>query len=85
MVDTFLTTLYVMVEDFCKARLPQRRRPGPEASLSQAEVVTLAIFSQWARFGSERSFYRYATEHLRDGLSHSSCQGTLQPTAPTSP
>ena len=63
--DTFLTTLYVMVEDFCKARLPQRRRPGPEASLSQAEVVTLAIFSQWARFGSERGFYRYATEHLR--------------------
>ena len=26
--DTFLTTLYVMVEDFCKARFPQRRRPG---------------------------------------------------------
>ena len=65
MVDTFLTTLYVMVEDFFKARLPQQRRPGPEASLSQSEVVTLAIFSQWTRFGSERSFYRYARQHLR--------------------
>ena len=63
--DTFLTTLYVMVEDFCKARLPQRRRPGPKALLSQGEVVTLAIFSQWTRFESERSFYRYATQHLR--------------------
>ena len=64
-IDTFLTTLYVMVEDFCKARLPQRRRPGPVASLSQGEVVTLVIFSQWTRFESERSFYRYANQHLR--------------------
>ena len=58
-VDTFLTTLYVMVDDFCQSH-PPKRRPGPEASLSESEVVTLAIFARWARFGSERDFYRYA-------------------------
>ena len=47
--DTFLTTLYVMVEDFCKERLPQARRPGPAAWLSCCEVVTLAMFGKWAR------------------------------------
>lgn len=63
--DTFLLTLYVMVDDFCKAHLPQEHRPGPAASLSRSEVVTLAIFSQWSVFHSERAFYRYARRRLR--------------------
>ena len=62
-VDTFLTTLYVMVDDFCHSQ-PPRRRPGPEASLSESEVITLAIFARWSRLNSERDFYRYATGHL---------------------
>jgi hypothetical protein len=64
-VDTFLTTLYVMVDDFCKSELPPETRPGPDASLSRGEVATLAIFGQWGRFESERAFYRYADRHLR--------------------
>ena len=63
-VDTFLTALYVMVDDFCHSHLP-KKRPGPEPSLSESEVITLAIFAQWSRFASERDFYRYATGHLR--------------------
>ena len=63
--DTFLTCLYVTVDDYCKALPPPRRRPGPAAALSRSEVVTLALFGQWARFGGERGFYRYAARHLR--------------------
>jgi len=63
--DTFLTTLYVMVDDFCKSHLLPERRPGPEASLSRSEVVTLAIFAQWGHFQNQRDFYRYAERHLR--------------------
>jgi hypothetical protein len=64
-VDTFLTTLYVMVDDFCQSQ-PPKRRPGPEASLSESEVITLAIFfARWSRFASERDFYRYAETNLR--------------------
>ena len=63
--DTFLTTLYVMVDDFCKTFVPLARPPGPPATLSQSEVVTLAIFGQWQGFGSERGFYRYAQRQLR--------------------
>jgi hypothetical protein len=64
-VDTFLTTLYVIVEDFCHSQSP-RRRPGPEASLSESEVLSLAIFARWSRFNSERDFYRYADAKLRN-------------------
>ena len=64
-VDTFLTTLYVTVDDFCKTSLPPETQPGPEAALSRSETVTLAIFGQWQGFGSERGFYRYAQRHLR--------------------
>ena len=57
--DTFLTTLYVMVDDFCKACLGDDVRPGPAPSLSRSEVITLAVFSQWQQFPSERACYRY--------------------------
>ena len=63
--DTFLTTLYVMADDFCKYQLPPEKTPGPRPSLTRGEVVTLALFGQWSCFLSERGFYRYASHHLR--------------------
>jgi hypothetical protein len=66
-VDAFLTTLYVMIDGFCQTQ-PTRKRPGPEASLSESEVLTLAIFARWGRLASERDFYRYATGHLTDAF-----------------
>lgn len=63
--ETFLTELYVLVDTFCKAQWPPARRPGPAASLSTSEVVTLAIYGQWGRFPSERAFHRHASHHLR--------------------
>jgi hypothetical protein len=63
--DTFLTTLYVIADDFCQSRRP-KKRPGPDASLSESEVVTLAVFARWSRFCSERDFYRYAQTNLTD-------------------
>ncbi|MCA1740820.1 MAG: transposase [Actinobacteria bacterium] len=66
-VDTFLTALYVMVDDFCHSHTP-KRRPGPEPSLSKSEVLTLAIFARWSRFSSERDFYRYASGYLREAF-----------------
>ncbi len=66
-VDTFLTALYVTVDDFHKSRAP-KRKPGPEPTISDSEVVTLAIFSRFSRFASERDFYRYAESSLRNAF-----------------
>jgi hypothetical protein len=54
-----------MVDDFCQSQLPPECRPGPAGALARSEVVTLALFAQWAWFPSEREFYRYADRHLR--------------------
>lgn len=68
-LETFLTTLYVMIDDFCQSELVfEQPKPGPQASLSQSEVMTLALFGQWVQFPSERAFYRYAHQHLRDAF-----------------
>ena len=65
-LDTFVTLLYVSVDDFCKTELPaEPRLPGRQPSLSRSEVVTLALLEQWATFRGERAFYRYARRHLR--------------------
>jgi hypothetical protein len=66
-VDTFLTTLYVIADDFCHSQ-PPKSRPGPKASLSESETLTLAIFARWSRFASERDFYRYAEAKLRSAF-----------------
>jgi hypothetical protein len=79
--DTFLTTLYVMVDDFCKANqstlphergdtLPHPHRPGRAPSLCPSEVVCLAIFSRFGLFSSEHDFYRYAHRHLLNAFPH---------------
>ena len=46
-VDTFLTALYVIVDDFCQSHRP-KKRPGPKASLSESEILTLAIFARFS-------------------------------------
>jgi hypothetical protein len=56
-----------MVDDFCQSRPQTEQHPGPEASLSSSgKVLTFAIFARWARFTSERDFYRYANTRLRE-------------------
>jgi len=71
--DTFLTALYVIVDDICNSPLagpgaPLPGTPGPDAQLSTSEIVTLAMFAQMRRFSSERDFYRFADRHLRSAF-----------------
>lgn len=61
----FLTELYVCVDEFCQSHLPTDLQRGRPPALDRSEVLTLAIFSQWAEFPSERAFYRYACRQLR--------------------
>lgn len=63
-LDTFFTTLYVLIDDWYKlegAELMQRR-PGPPRRMSDSEVLSIAIAGQW-RVGvpwqSERGLVGY--------------------------
>jgi hypothetical protein len=65
-LDSFLVTLYVLVDDWWQEHHPSSaRKPGRPALLSDPEVITLAILAQWPRFRSERDFWRFASAHLR--------------------
>ena len=66
-LDSFLVTLYVLVDDWWQKNYPpEPRRPGRPAVISESEVVTLAILSQWPRFRSERDFWRFANAYLKE-------------------
>ena len=65
-LDSFLVSLYVLVEDWWKLdHSSEPSKAGRPALLSDPEVITLAIFAQWPRFRSERDFWRFAWVHLR--------------------
>jgi hypothetical protein len=65
-LDSFLVSLYVLVDDWWKLEhSSEPPRAGRPALLTDPEVITLAILAQWPRFRSERDFWRFAQAHLR--------------------
>jgi hypothetical protein len=66
-LDTFLTAVYTVVDDLYRQRLAPtfRHRPGPAPTLSDSEVLTLAICAEWGAWDSERGFWRFARRRLR--------------------
>jgi len=66
-LDSFLVSLYVLVDDWWKLKERSLEPPktGRPVLLSDSEVLTLAIVAQWPRFRSERDFWRFAWAHLR--------------------
>lgn len=69
-IDTFLTTLYVLVDDWYKqaGMATVLRRRGPKGQMSDSEVLTVALAGQWRAgvpWNSERSVVRYMQQQGR--------------------
>ena len=67
--DTFLITVYCLVDDFCKQSAASFMEQnvwscGRKRSLNRSEIVTLSIFGQLWRFRSERDFWSFTTQKL---------------------
>src|SRR3712207_1047263 len=64
-VDTFLTTVYCIVDDLYRAQFAaaKPRRPGRAPRLSDSEVLTVFLLAQWQTDRKERAFVRYARQH----------------------
>jgi hypothetical protein len=76
--ESFLISLYVLVDDWWQDRHPSPvSRPGRPVALGNSEVLTLAILAQWPRFRSERDFWRFADAYLRQYFPHLLSQGQL--------
>ena len=66
-LETLLASFYVLVDDWCLSRHPAAPgEPGRPLVMSDGEILTLAILSQWPRWRSERDFWRFASAQLRE-------------------
>jgi Transposase DDE domain len=66
-LNTLATALYVKIDDQLRAfpqLAPERPRVGIKPTLSDAELVTLAVMSALLGFTSERRWLRHARAHL---------------------
>ena len=66
-MDTFLTTVYCLIDDLYREHVAPVRAhlPGRPGELSDSEVLTLMVLGQWQSNGSERQFIRWAAAHWR--------------------
>jgi len=68
-LETFLTTVYVLVDDWYKEQIAPHRPPrGRPAEMSDSEVLTVALASVWRSgtpWQSQRGAVRYLRQHGR--------------------
>jgi hypothetical protein len=69
-LDTFITTLYVVIDDWYKQGMVRRmeRHAGPACKMSDSEVLTVALAGQWRSgvpWQTERGVVRYMQSHGR--------------------
>jgi hypothetical protein len=69
-LDTFITTLYVIVDDWFREKAMESllKRSGPAPEMSDSEVLSVALAGQWRKgvpWDSERSLVRYMQKHGR--------------------
>ena len=71
-VDTFLTTVYCLIDDAYREHAAPARAhlPGRPGKLSDSEVLTLCVLCQWQASGSERQFVAWAAKHWRSYFPH---------------
>ena len=71
-LDTFLITVYCIIDDWCQQHLVPHRahRPGRRPDLSDSEVLTLLVLAQWQQNRSETAFLAYARRHWRAYFPH---------------
>ena len=81
-LDTFPVALYTIVDDLYQQHAAPAKpvRPGPRPTVSDSEILTLALCAQW--WGrSERAFVRYVRAHWRADFPHLLCKNRLMTVA----
>ena len=64
--ETFLTTLYTIVDDWYQAHAPLllAGKTGARPAFADSEVLTLSIAQHWLGFADEREFLRFVRNDL---------------------
>jgi hypothetical protein len=64
-LDTFLTTVYCVLDELYVAQFGPHKpvRPGAAPALADSEVLTIMVLAQWQHQRSERQFVTYVGRH----------------------
>ena len=75
-VESFLTALYVMVDDWYQAEGSRllAGKAGVKPTFSDSEVMTLALAQHWCGFDSEQEWLRYLAANYRPLFPQLVCQ-----------
>ena len=66
-LDTFLVTVYTVVDDLYQAQFAAQKDPrGCQGRLSDSEVLSLTVLAQWHPSRSERAFLRFVRRYWRE-------------------
>jgi hypothetical protein len=66
-LDTFLVTVYCVIDDLYQETFAAHKpvRPGAEPEMSDSEVLSVVVLTQWQPSRSESAFLRYVHHHWR--------------------
>jgi hypothetical protein len=66
-LDTFLVTVYCVIDDLYHETFAAHKpgRPGAEPEMSDSEVLTVVVLTQWQPSRSESAFLGYVRQHWR--------------------
>src|SRR5207248_2431382 len=66
-LDTFLVTVYCVIDDLYQETFAAHKpvRPGAEPEMSDSEVLTVVVLTQWQQSRSESAFLGYVRHHWR--------------------
>ena len=71
-IDAFLTTLYVIVDDWYQTNGPRllAGKAGAKPRFSDSEVITLSVAQHWCGFATEREWLRFVRQNHPDLFPH---------------
>ena len=71
-LDDFITTTFVIVEDFIKERFPARqlRQRGFLPKLSDSEVITMEIVGEYLGLSTAKAIHKYFKRHWLNWFPH---------------
>src|SRR5215208_6961308 len=62
-LETFLTTIFVVCDDFLNTRDLRLRERGPAPHLADSEVIAMELSGEFLGYDSDQAIYRYFRTH----------------------
>ena len=63
--NTFLVTVFTMIDDWLKTQAPIRQR-GPQPTLADSEVLTIEVFGSFLGISAEEELFKHFRRHYRE-------------------